>query len=173
MINKYLNIALVTFLVVSCSNVQNYLNIDIESSTNLSNYNEFSINLNEENFPPEVNPIKLEKFKSDLIKTIENKGLKYSEDANLTFNLNVEIRDKIESEFYRDSVGYYHGNGRFDRHPAYIKNSPRIFLRINAKDISDDSIKWTMFTSWNVRNSRSPINDVYMPQIIEAISSSI
>ena len=73
---------------MSCVSTQSNIKIDSIDTFSLDNYNDFNIKINDSNLSAEVNPIVLEQFKENLKNSIEERGLSYSQDSNLIFDIN-------------------------------------------------------------------------------------
>ena len=136
----------VLIFLVGCSTTQSNLKIDSVETFNLSNYNNFNIKINNSNIGAEVNPIVLERFKENLKKAIEERGLTFSEDSNIIFDINFSTKETVES----DRMNHYYSRYYWDfyRYRDDVYNVTRNFLRVNLRDIDDDKTLWTVVTVW-------------------------
>ena len=64
-------------ILIGCTSIQSNIEVDSIATFDLSNYSDFSININESNISAEVNPIILERFKNNLKNAIEERGLNF------------------------------------------------------------------------------------------------
>ena len=150
---KKITTLFVLIFLVGCSTTQSNLKIDSVDTFNLSNYNNFNIKINNSNIGAEVNPIVLEKFKENLKKAIEERGLTFSEDSNIIFDINFSTKETVES----DRMNHYYSRYYWDfyRYRDDVYNVTRNFLRVNLRDIDDDKTLWTVVTVWRDGSNRS------------------
>ena len=141
---KKITTLFVLIFLVGCSTTQSNLKIDSVDTFNLSNYNNFNIKINNSNIGAEVNPIVLERFKENLKKAIEERGLTFSEDSNIIFDINFSTKETVES----DRMNHYYSRYYWDfyRYRDDVYNVTRNFLRVNLRDIDDDKTLWTVVT---------------------------
>ena len=85
------------FILIGCSSMQSNIEVDSIETFNLGNYSDFSIKINDSNVSTEINPIELERFRDNLKSAIEERGLSYSADSDLAFNINLMSKDKVMS----------------------------------------------------------------------------
>ena len=150
---KKITTLFVLIFLVGCSTTQSNLKIDSVDTFNLSNYNNFNIKINNSNIGAEVNPIVLERFKENLKKAIEERGLTFSEDSNIIFDINFSTKETVES----DRMNHYYSRYYWDfyRYRDDVYNVTRNFLRVNLRDIDDDKTLWTVVTVWRDGSNRS------------------
>ena len=149
---KKITTLFVLIFLVGCSTTQSNLKIDSVDTFNLSNYNNFNIKINNSNIGAEVNPIVLERFKENLKKAIEERGLTFSEDSNIIFDINFSTKETVES----DRMNHYYSRYYWDfyRYRDDVYNVTRNFLRVNLRDIDDDKTLWTVVTVWRDGSNR-------------------
>ena len=160
----------VLILLVGCSTTQSNLKIDSVETFNLSNYNNFNIKINNSNIGAEVNPIVLERFKENLKKAIEERGLTFSEDSNIIFDINFSTKETVES----DRMNHYYSRYYWDfyRYRDDVYNVTRNFLRVNLRDIDDDKTLWTVVTVWRDGSNRSISYDDASNMLVDEIMLS-
>ena len=160
----------VLILLVGCSTTQSNLKIDSVDTFNLGNYNNFNIKINNSNIGAEVNPIVLERFKENLKKAIEERGLTFSEDSNIIFDINFSTKETVES----DRMNYYYSRYYWDfyRYRDDVYNVTRNFLRVNLRDIDDDKTLWTVVTVWRDGSNRSISYDDASNMLVDEIMLS-
>ena len=161
----------VLILLVGCSTTQSNLKIDSVDTFNLGNYNNFNIKINNSNIGAEVNPIVLERFKENLKKAIEERGLTFSEDSNIIFDINFSTKETVES----DRMNHYYSRYYWDfyRYRDDVYNVTRNFLRVNLRDIDDDKTLWTVVTVWRDGSNRSISYDDASNMLVDEILSLI
>ena len=155
-------------ILVGCATTQSNIEVDSIDTFNLSNYNDFYININESNISAEINPIELERFKVNLKNALETRGLKYSSDSSLIFNINLSSKDKVQSDRSNFHYSrYYWNNYMYDNNVRTITEN---ILRINLKDASKDTTLWTVVTVWRSDYSSAIANkdksDVLVDEIM-------
>ena len=160
----------VLILLVACSTTQSNLKIDSVDTFNLGNYNNFNIKINNSNIGAEVNPIVLERFKENLKKAIEERGLTFSEDSNIIFDINFSTKETVES----DRMNHYYSRYYWDfyRYRDDVYNVTRNFLRVNLRDIDDDKTLWTVVTVWRDGSNRSISYDDASNMLVDEIMLS-
>ena len=160
----------VLIFLVGCSTTQSNLKIDSVDTFNLGNYNNFNIKINNSNIGAEVNPIVLERFKENLKKAIEERGLTFSEDSNIIFDINFSTKETVES----DRMNYYYSRYYWDfyRYRDDVYNVTRNFLRVNLRDIDDDKTLWTVVTVWRDGSNRSISYDDASNMLVDEIMLS-
>ena len=165
--NNYLIITSVIFLTGCISNQSFYLKVDSVNDFTLLNYEDFTIETNSENLSPEVNPIVLEAIESRLVSELELRGLDFSKDSNLLFELSISAKDEIESNRFGSRSYYY------DRRYFYldddIETEERFILRLTIKNEAMGKSLWTGFTSWN----KNRLNDSSDTETIQALVNSL
>lgn len=146
------------------------MKIDSVDTFNLSNYNNFNIKINNSNIGAEVNPIVLERFKENLKKAIEERGLTFSEDSNIIFDINFSTKETVES----DRMNHYYSRYYWDfyRYRDDVYNVTRNFLRVNLRDIDDDKTLWTVVTVWRDGSNRSISYDDASNMLVDEIMLS-
>ena len=85
-------------LLFGCNSMQTNIEVDSVDTFNLDNYSDFSIKINESSISAEINPIELERFKNNLKSALVERGLSYSDGSNLSFEINMTTKDKIQSD---------------------------------------------------------------------------
>ena len=167
---KKITTLFVLIFLVGCSTTQSNLKIDSVDTFNLSNYNNFNIKINNSNIGAEVNPIVLEKFKENLKKAIEERGLTFSEDSNIIFDINFSTKETVES----DRMNHYYSRYYWDfyRYRDDVYNVTRNFLRVNLRDIDDDKTLWTVVTVWRDGSNRSISYDDASNMLVDEIMLS-
>ena len=167
---KKIKTLFVLIFLVGCSTTQSNLKIDSVETFNLSNYNNFNIKINNSNIGAEVNPIVLERFKENLKKAIEERGLTFSEDSNIIFDINFSTKETVES----DRMNYYYSRYYWDfyRYRDDVYNVTRNFLRVNLRDIDDDKTLWTVVTVWRDGSNRSISYDDASNMLVDEIMLS-
>tara|TARA_B100001094_G_scaffold142806_1_gene138388 strand:+ start:33 stop:545 length:513 start_codon:yes stop_codon:yes gene_type:complete len=160
----------VLIFLVGCSTTQSNLKIDSVDTFNLGNYNNFNIKINNSNIGAEVNPIVLERFKENLKKAIEERGLTFSEDSNIIFDINFSTKETVES----DRMNHYYSRYYWDfyRYRDDVYNVTRNFLRVNLRDIDDDKTLWTVVTVWRDGSNRSISYDEASNMLVDEIMLS-
>ena len=167
---KKITTLFVLIFLVGCSTTQSNLKIDSVDTFNLSNYNNFNIKINNSNIGAEVNPIVLERFKENLKKAIEERGLTFSEDSNVIFDINFSTKETVES----DRMNHYYSRYYWDfyRYRDDVYNVTRNFLRVNLRDIDDDKTLWTVVTVWRDGSNRSISYDDASNMLVDEIMLS-
>ena len=167
---KKITTLFVLIFLVGCSTTQSNLKIDSIDTFNLSNYNNFNIKINNSNIGAEVNPIVLERFKENLKKAIEERGLTFSEDSNIIFDINFSTKETVES----DRMNHYYSRYYWDfyRYRDDVYNVTRNFLRVNLRDIDDDKTLWTVVTVWRDGSNRSISYDDASNMLVDEIMLS-
>ncbi len=132
-------------ILIGCTSIQSNIEVDSIATFDLSNYSDFSININESNISAEVNPIILERFKNNLKNAIEERGLEFSPESNLAFVINLTSKDSIESDHINFHYSRYYWNG-IQMH-NHTRTTTENILRVISKDLKEDSTLWTVVTS--------------------------
>jgi len=157
-------------ILVGCATTQSNIEVDSIDTFNLSNYNDFYININESNISAEINPIELERFKVNLKNALETRGLKYSSDSSLIFNINLSSKDKVQSDRSNFHYSrYYWNNYMYDNNVRTITEN---ILRINLKDASKDTTLWTVVTVWRSDYSSAIANEDKSGVLVDEIMIS-
>ena len=157
-------------ILVGCATTQSNIEVDSIDTFNLSNYNDFYININESNISAEINPIELERFKNNLKNALESIGLKYSSDSSLVFNINLSSKDKVQSDRSNFHYSrYYWNNYMYDNNVRTITEN---ILRINLKDASKDTTLWTVVTVWRSDYSSAIANEDKSDVLVDEIMIS-
>ena len=167
---KKITTLFVLIFLVGCSTTQSNLKIDSVDTFNLSNYNNFNIKINNSNIGAEVNPIVLERFKENLKKAIEERGLTFNEDSNIIFDINFSTKETVES----DRMNHYYSRYYWDfyRYRDDVYNVTRNFLRVNLRDIDEDKTLWTVVTVWRDGSNRSISYDDASNMLVDEIMLS-
>lgn len=157
-------------ILVGCATTQSNIEVDSIDTFNLINYNDFYININESNISAEINPIELERFKVNLKNALETRGLKYSSDSSLIFNINLSSKDKVQSDRSNFHYSrYYWNNYMYDNNVRTITEN---ILRINLKDASKDTTLWTVVTVWRSDYSSAIANEDKSDVLVDEIMIS-
>ena len=157
-------------ILVGCATTQSNIEVDSIDTFNLSNYNDFYININESNISAEINPIELERFKNNLKNALVSRGLKYSSDSSLVFNINLSSKDKVQSDRSNFHYSrYYWNNYMYDNNVRTITEN---ILRINLKDASKDTTLWTVVTVWRSDYSSAIANEDKSDVLVDEIMIS-
>ena len=157
-------------LLFGCNSMQTNIEVDSVDTFNLDNYSDFSIKINESSISAEINPIELERFKNNLKSALVERGLSYSEGSNLSFEINMTTKDKIQS----DRMNHYYTRYYWDNY--YFRDDIRTIteniLRINLKDNSSESTLWTVVTVWRAGSSKAPTSEDGSNIIVDEIMLS-
>ena len=158
------------FILIGCSGMQTNIEVDSIETFNLNNYSDFSIKINESSISAEINPIDLERFKDNLKTSLIETGLSYSESSNLTFEINITTKDKVQS----DRMNHYYTRYYWDNY--YFRDDLRTvtenILRVNLKDNSADKTLWTVVTVWRNGSSKAPTSEDGSNIIVDEIMLS-
>jgi hypothetical protein len=158
------------FILIGCSGMQTNIEVDSIETFNLNNYSDFSIKINESSISAEINPIDLERFKDNLKSSLIETGLSYSERANLTFEIVITTKDKVQS----DRMNHYYTRYYWDNY--YFRDDIRTIteniLRVNLKDNTADKTLWTVVTVWRNGSSKAPTSEDGSNIIVDEIMLS-
>ena len=157
-------------VLIGCSTTQSNIKTDSIETFNLGNYNEFNIKINNANMSAEVNPIVLERFKENLKSAIEERGLKYSSDSKIVFDINFTTKETVES----DPLNFYYSRYYYDyyRYRDDIYNVTQNILRVNLRNLEDDKTLWTVVTVWRDGSNRSISYDDASNMLVDEIMIS-
>ena len=72
---KKITTLLSILILIGCTSIQSNIEVDSIETFNLNNYSDFYIKINESNVSAEINPIELERFKTNLNSALEERGL--------------------------------------------------------------------------------------------------
>ena len=167
---KKITIIFSFLFLVGCSTTQSNLKFDSIETFNLSNYNDFNIKINNENISTEINPIVLERFKENLKKAIEERGLKFNKDSNVLLDINFNTKDKVESDRMNFYYSRYYWDNYMYRNEIY--NITQNILRVNLRDIDQDKTLWTAVTVWRDGSNRSISYDDASSMLVDEIMLS-
>ncbi|MDA1083378.1 MAG: DUF4136 domain-containing protein [Proteobacteria bacterium] len=167
---KNITTLLTLLLLIGCNSIQTNIEVDSVNTFNLDNYNDFYIKINESNISAEINPIELERFKDNLKSALQERGLTYSADSNLTFDINLTTKDKVQS----DRMNHYYSRYYWDRYMYRddIRTITENVLRVNLKDNASDSTLWTVVTVWRSGSSKAATSDNGSDLIVDEIMLS-
>jgi hypothetical protein len=167
---KKITTLLTLLLIIGCNSIQTNIEVDSVDTFNLDNYNDFYIKINESNISAEINPIDLERFKENLKSALQERGLKYSPDSNLTFDINLTTKDKVQS----DRMNHYYSRYYWDRYMYRddIRTITENILRVNLKDSTADSTLWTVVTVWRSGSSKGATSEDGSDLIVDEIMLS-
>ena len=112
----------------------------------------------------------LERFKENLKKAIEERGLTFSDDSNIIFDINFSTKETVES----DRMNHYYSRYYWDfyRYRDDVYNVTRNFLRVNLRDIDEDKTLWTVVTVWRDGSNRSISYDDASNMLVDEIMLS-
>jgi hypothetical protein len=157
--NKIISLICV-LLIFGCASTQSNIKINSVDTFNLDNYSDFYININDSFLSAEIDPIELEKFSNNFKNALEEKGLSYDKNSNLTFEINITTKDKIDAD--RGSLGYYYYSPYYYNRYSFnndVRTVTENILRINLKDKELDTTVWTVLTVWRNGSSRDVTTD--------------
>ena len=167
---KYLTTLLSLIVLIGCSTTQSNIQVDSIETFNLDNYNDFDIKINTSNISPEINPIVLERFREELKGAISERGLDFSKESNLIFEINFTTKESVES----DRMDYYYSRYYWDyyrfRDDIYIVTEN--ILRVNLKDLEKERTVWTVVTVWRDGSKRSISSDDASAILVDEIMLS-
>ena len=157
-------------LLVGCNSMQTNIEVDSVDTFNLDNYNDFSIKINESSISAEINPIDLERFKDNLKASLVETGLDYSDSSELTFEIIITTKDKVQT----DRMNHYYTRYYWDNY--YFRDDIRTIteniLRVNLKDSKADKTLWTVVTVWRNGSSKAPTSEDGSNMIVDEIMQS-
>ncbi|MFL2709566.1 MAG: DUF4136 domain-containing protein [Gammaproteobacteria bacterium] len=157
-------------LLIGCSTTQSNINVDAVETFNLNNYSDFNIKINNENISAEVNPIVLERFKENLKIAIEERGLKFNANSNITFDINFTTKEMVKSNRYNTYYSRYYSS--YYMWDDDIYNVTQNILRVNLRDINEDKTLWTVVTVWRDKSTRSISYDDASNMLVDEIMMS-
>ena len=156
-------------LLIGCSVTQSNIRIDAIQTFNLDNYSEFNIKINSSDISAEINPIVLENFRDKLRSSIEERGLSYSKNSSLVFEINFTTKETVEERFNHYYSRYYWDNYLYRDNIVTVTEN---ILRINLKNIKDDKTVWTVITVWRDGSQRSISSDDATDILVDEIMLS-
>ena len=167
---KKITTLITVLLLVSCNNMKTNIKVDSVDTFNLDNYSDFSIKINESSISAEINPIDLEKFKDNLKASLVEIGLDYSDSSELTFEIIITTKDKVQT----DRMNHYYTRYYWDNY--YFRDDIRTIteniLRVNLKDNNADKTLWTVVTVWRNGSSKAPTSEDGSNIIVDEIMQS-
>ncbi|MDC1150908.1 hypothetical protein OAT47_05415 [Gammaproteobacteria bacterium] len=95
---KKITTLIAILLLVGCNSMPTNIKVDSVDTFNLANYSDFSIKINESSISAEINPIELERFKDNLKVSLIENGLNYSDNSELTFEIVITTKDKVQTD---------------------------------------------------------------------------
>ena len=117
-----------------------------------------------------INPIDLERFKDNLKTSLIETGLSYSESSDLTFEIIITTKDKVQT----DRMNHYYSRYYWDNY--YFRDDIRTIteniLRVNLKDNTADKTLWTVVTVWRDGSSKAPTSEDGSNIIVDEIMLS-
>ena len=167
---KYPFIAGILFFFSACTSSP-YLELNSRDNFQLENATEFSLSLNRDNLPVEMNPILIENLGEAVTNYLEGTGHKSSVEAPIIIELSVASKDKIKVDDFR-----YYG---YPIHRSYLYDSDRIntvpefYLRISIKDVDQDKTLWTGLTKWRKGSSFAPVDMPSAELLIENLLANL
>jgi uncharacterized protein YcfL len=157
-------------LLVGCNSMQTNIEVDSVDTFNLDNYSDFSIKINESSVSAEINPIDLERFKDNLKASLVETGLDYSDSSELTFEIIITTKDKVQT----DRMNHYYTRYYWDNY--YFRDDIRTIteniLRVNLKENKADKTLWTVVTVWRNGSSKAPTSEDGSNIIVDEIMQS-
>ena len=167
---KKITTLITVLLLVGCNSMQTNIEVDSVDTFNLDNYSDFSIKINESSISAEINPIDLERFKDNLKASLVETGLDYSDSSELTFEIIITSKDKVQT----DRMNHYYTRYYWDNY--YFRDDIRTIteniLRVNLKDNKVDKTLWTVVTVWRNGSSKAPTSEDGSNIIVDEIMQS-
>ena len=112
----------------------------------------------------------LERFKDNLKTSLIETGLSYSESSDLTFEIIITTKDKVQT----DRMNHYYTRYYWDNY--YFRDDIRTIteniLRVNLKDNTADKTLWTVVTVWRNGSSKAPTSEDGSNIIVDEIMLS-
>lgn len=167
---KKITTLIAILLLVGCNSMPTNIKVDSVETFNLANYSDFSIKINESSISAEINPIELERFKDNLKVSLIETGLNYSDNSELTFEIVITTKDKVQT----DRMNHYYTRYYWDNY--YFRDDIRTIteniLRINLKDNKADKTLWTVVTVWRNGSLKAPTSEDGSSIIVDEIMQS-
>ena len=157
-------------LLVACNSMQTNIEVDSVDTFNLDNYSDFSIKINESSISAEINPIDLERFKDNLKASLVETGLDYSDSSELTFEIIITTKDKVQTDRMNHYYTRYYCDNYYFRDD--IRTITENILRVNLKDNKVDKTLWTVVTVWRNGSSKAPTSEDGSNIIVDEIMQS-
>ena len=156
-------------LMVACASSP-YIQTDSDGNYDLSSYKSFKVKSPDIEDTPElisINPILIQRIGRAIETSLENKGLKLSENPDLVVRFYLGTKREVDRSSDIGSYGYY---GRYfdSRDQRYIR-SDKDEVSIRFHDAKSDEVIWYAFTRFrrsNNQNDQEAINKL----IQEAVS---
>ena len=167
---KYPFITGILFFFSACTSSP-FVELNSRDNFQLENATEFSLSLNRDNLPVEMDPILIENLGEAVTNYLEGTGHKSSVDAPIIIELSVASKDKIKVDDFR-----YYG---YPIHRSYLYDSDRIntvpefYLRISIKDVDQDKTLWTGLTKWRKGSSFAPVDMPSAELLIENLLANL
>ena len=112
----------------------------------------------------------LSRFKDNLKTSLIETGLSYSESSDLTFEIIITTKDKVQT----DRMNHYYTRYYWDNY--YFRDDIRTIteniLRVNLKDNTADKTLWTVVTVWRNGSSKAPTSEDGSNIIVDEIMLS-
>ena len=150
---KYPFIAGILFFFSACTSSP-FLELNSRDNFQLDPSTAFSISLNKDNLPVEMDPILIENLGEAAKNYLEGTGHLFSSDAPIAIEVSVASKDKIKVDDFR-YYGYPMHRG-FLYDTDRINTVPEFYLRISIRDAAQDQTLWTGLTKWRKGSSYSP-----------------
>ena len=168
---KKITLLLTLFVLTSCSlNPQSFIEVDRVEAFSIDNYSDFYVKINETSLSAEINPIALEGFRDDLKNALIDRGLSFSEDSKLIFEINITSKDEIES----DNLNHYYSRYNWDRYYRdNIRTISKFILRVNLRDIESNNTVFTAYADWRKGSPRSTEKEDGSNSIVEEIMATL
>jgi hypothetical protein len=148
-------IASILFFFSACTSSP-FIELNSRDNFQLEGGTKFSVSLNRDNLPVEMDPILIENLGEAVTNYLEGTGNQSSLDAPIIIELSVDSKDKIKVDDFR-----YYG---YPIHRSYLYDTDRInsvpefYLRISIKDVDQDKTLWTGLTKWRKGSSFAPVD---------------
>jgi len=148
-------------LMAACASSP-YIQTDSDRNYDLSSYKSFKVQSPDIEDTPElisINPILIQRIDRAIESSLEDKGLKVSEEPDLVIRFYLGTKREIDRSSDLGSYGYY---GRYfdSRDQRYIR-SDKDEISIRFHDAKSDEVVWYAFTRFkrsNNQNDQEAIN---------------
>ena len=150
-------------LMAACASSP-YIQTDSDRNYDLSSYKSFKVQSPDIEDTPElisINPILIQRIDRAIETSLENKGLKLSENPDLVVRFYLGTKREVDRSSDLGSYGYY---GRYfdSRDQRYIR-SDKDEISIRFHDAKSDEVVWYAFTRFkrsNNQNDQEAINEL-------------
>ena len=152
---KYSLIAGILFFFSACT-TSPFLELNSRDNFQLESATKFSVSLNRDNLPVEMDPILIENLGEAVTNYLEGTGHISDSSAPIIIELSVASKDKMQVDDFR-YYGYpIHRSYLYDNNR--INTVPEFYLRISIKDVDQDKTLWTGLTKWRKGSSYAPLD---------------